>query len=90
MNKRYDRELTTEEVLRLRGKDIDYSDIPEPGVTFWVRARVAMPDRAGKTQVTAKFDGDMVAWFKAQGRGYQARMNAVLRSYYEAARRTGA
>jgi uncharacterized protein (DUF4415 family) len=23
-------------------------------------------------------------WFKAQGRGYQTRMNAVLRSYYEA------
>lgn len=89
MKKRYDRELTTEELLRLRDEDIDYSDIPELDDSFWASARVAMPDRTGKTQVTAKFDADMVAWFKAQGRGYQARMNAVLRSYYEAARRAG-
>ena len=41
-----------------------------------------------KTQVTAKFDSDMVAWFKRQGRGYQARMNAVLRSFYEANRKS--
>ena len=47
-------------------------------------------DRPGKTRVIEKFDADMVAWFKAQGRGYQARMNAVLRSYYEAVRRAGA
>ena len=48
-----------------------------------------MPDRLDKTGITAKFDADMFDWFKAQGRGYQARMNAVLRSYYEAARRAG-
>ena len=89
MTKRYDRELTTEELLRLRDEDIDYSEIPELDDNFWEKARVALPDRLDKTQITAKFDADMVAWFKAQGRGYQARMNAVLRSYYEAVRRAG-
>ncbi len=89
MTKRYDRELTTEELLRLRDEDIDYSDIPELDDNFWAKARVVMPDRPDKTQITAKFDADIVAWFKAQGRGYQARMNTVLRSYYEAARRAG-
>ena len=43
-----------------------------------------MPDERNLTQITAKFDRDMIAWFRKQGRGYQARMNAVLRSYYEA------
>ena len=90
MTKRYDRELTTEELLRLKDEDIDYSDIPELDDSFWAKARVVMPEQRNKTEITAKSDADMVAWFKAQGRGYQARMNAVLRSYYEAARRTGA
>ena len=86
MKRPYDRELTTEELLRLKDEDIDYSDIPGLDDSFWSSARVVMPERRNKTQVTAKFDADMVAWFKAQGRGYQTRMNAVLRSYYEAAR----
>jgi uncharacterized protein (DUF4415 family) len=34
--------------------------------------------------VNAKFDRDVVDWFKRQGRGYQTRMNAVLRKYMEA------
>ena len=87
MKRRYDRELTTEELRRLRDEEIDYSDIPELDDSFWAKARVTMPDRPEKTQITANFDADMVAWFKAQGRGYQARMNAVLRSYYESVRR---
>ena len=37
-----------------------------------------------KIPVNAKFDRDVVDWFKSQGRGYQARMNSVLRSYMQA------
>ena len=43
------------------------------------------PDRA-KKQLTMRLDADIVDWFKSQGKGYQTRMNAVLRSYYEARR----
>ena len=89
MKRPYGRELTTEEPLRLKDEDIDYSDIPELNDGFWAKAHVILHERRNKTQITAKFDADMVAWFKVQGRGYQARMSAVLRSYYEAARRTG-
>jgi len=39
--------------------------------------------------VNAKFDVDVVDWFKSQGRGYQTRMNAVLRRYMEAHRKAG-
>jgi len=43
-----------------------------------------MPEDRKLTQITAKFDKEMVDWFRRQGRGYQSRMNAVLKSYYEA------
>ena len=53
---------------------------------FWAKAKVVYPE-APKKQLTVRFDADVVEWFKRQGRGYQTRMNAVLRSYYEAQRR---
>ncbi len=34
-----------------------------------------------KKQITLRLDPDVIEWFKAQGPGYQTRMNAVLRSY---------
>ena len=58
---------------------------PELGPDFWKQARVVYPD-APKQQLTVRFDADIVDWFKKQGRGYQTRMNAVLRSYYESQR----
>lgn len=65
-------------------ESIDYSDIPELDDTFWRNAKVVQP--ANKERLTVRFDADLVSWFKQQGRGYQTRMNAVLRSYYEAHR----
>jgi uncharacterized protein (DUF4415 family) len=49
---------------------------------FWRNARVVVPP--GKKSVHLRVDADVLAWFKAQGRGYLTRMNAVLRSYMEA------
>ncbi len=86
MKRKYQKELNLKELAALPDEDIDMSDIPELGAEFWQKAKVVMPEDRGKTQITAKFDSDMVAWFKTQGRGYQARMNAVLRSYFEAHR----
>ena len=87
MTKRYDKPLTAKQLASLDDGEIDVSDIPELDDAFWAKAKVVMPEDRGKTQVTAKFDADVVAWFKRQGRGYQARMNAVLRAYYEATRK---
>ena len=86
MKKRYDKELTTKELAALPDSEIDTSDIAELDKSFWKTAKVVMPNERGKTQITAKFDAEVVEWFKNQGRGYQGRMNAVLRSYYEAHR----
>lgn len=81
---RYKKPLTPDELKALDDKDIDFSDQPELDESLWDKARVVMPEDRNLTQVTAKFDKDVVDWFRQQGRGYQARMNAVLRSYYEA------
>ena len=54
----------------------------------WGGIEEAFPTTPPKTQITLKLDADLVRWFKGQGRGYQARMNAVLRAYW-LAKRTG-
>jgi uncharacterized protein (DUF4415 family) len=66
----------------MQDKDIDCSDIPELDETFWKNAVLVQPEN--KERLTVRFDADMVEWFKNQGRGYQTRMNMVLRSFYEA------
>lgn len=64
------------------------SDAPELHLDedFWMNARVVYPE-GPKKQLTIRLDPDIVAFFKTQGRGYQSRINAVLRSYVEAHRR---
>jgi uncharacterized protein (DUF4415 family) len=61
---------------------IDVTDIPPLGADFWKRAKLRMPEK--KDSVTIRLDHDVLTWFKKTGRGYQTRMNAVLRSYAEA------
>ena len=55
---------------------------PEEGEVDWSQARVVMPP--SKQIISVRIDRDVLAFFKSQGRGYQTRINAVLRSYMEA------
>ncbi len=41
-----------------------------------------------KTLLSLRVDADVVEWFRAQGRGYQSRMNALLRAYMDAHRQS--
>jgi uncharacterized protein (DUF4415 family) len=71
--------------MREQGKDRTRTDAPEAkslGPEFWSSARVVMP--SAKTSVHLRLDSDVVAWFKARGKGHLTRMNAVLRAYVEA------
>jgi len=86
MSARYEKALTPEELAKLSDSEIDFSDIPELDDDFWKRAKVIMPEGT-KTQLTVRFDSDLVDWFKASGKGYQTRMNAVLRAYVLAMRK---
>jgi uncharacterized protein (DUF4415 family) len=81
----YERELTAEELARRSPEDIDLSDLPELGDEFFKNARLLGPHER-KRQMTIRIDGDVIDWFKAQGSGYQSRMNAVLRAYVESQR----
>ena len=63
------------------------ADNPASSAADWADATVGLPPM--KTPVNAKFDVDVVDWFKSQGRGYQTRMNAVLRRYMDAHRKAG-
>lgn len=48
---------------------------------WFERAEAVMPEP--KVAISFRIDRDVVEWFKAQGAGYQTRMNAVLRSFME-------
>lgn len=78
----FKRPLTTEELLAMSDDDIDYSDIPELDEEWFRNAEVIFPQ--AKRQMTLRLDGNVVDWFRAKGKGYQSRMNAVLRAYVEA------
>ncbi len=61
--------------------DIDYSDIPALDKTFLKKATAAWPPV--KKQLTIRLDGDVLDWLKGHGRGYQTRINRILRVVME-------
>ncbi len=63
-------------------EDIDTSDIPELDESFFRNAVLWMPK--SKAMISLRLDQDVLDWFKAQGKGYQTRINAVLKAYKEA------
>jgi uncharacterized protein (DUF4415 family) len=54
-------------------------DAPELGDDNWQRAVRGKYYRPVKAQVTTKLDADVIDWLKRGGKGYQTRMNAILR-----------
>jgi len=48
-------------------------------------ARQGLPPAPRKAAISLRLDEDVLGWFKAQGPGYQTRINAVLRAYKDAA-----
>ena len=77
--------LTDEDLADLRrlaarpDSEIDLSDIPEWTAEDFKKAVRGKFYRPTKGQITAKIDNDVLAWLKADGPGYQSRMNAILR-----------
>ncbi len=71
--------LTDAEVERRVDADPD-ADILPPG--FWDEARPV--EVTTKEQITLRLDPDVLRHFRATGKGYQSRINAVLKSYVKA------
>ena len=59
--------------------EIDTGDIPEMTDEQWKNARRGHFYRPRKRQITARVDDDVLDWLKSQGKGYQSRINAILR-----------
>jgi uncharacterized protein (DUF4415 family) len=59
--------------------EIDYSDIPPLTEEFWKNAIRNPFYKPTKTSTTVRIDSDVLAWLKGQGKGYQTRINAILR-----------
>jgi uncharacterized protein (DUF4415 family) len=65
----------------LQDEKIDLTDLPE--VLDWSGAVVGKYYRPIKKSLTIRLDADVLAWLKARGRGYQTRMNQMLRAAME-------
>jgi uncharacterized protein (DUF4415 family) len=68
---------------RMKDREIDTTDIP--ATLDWGKAVVGKFYRPIKQPLTIRLDADVVAWLKGQGRGYQTRINALLRRAMETA-----
>jgi uncharacterized protein (DUF4415 family) len=73
-------DATTE--AELEQMDRDDPDLAGLENIDWSKAEWVLPDT--KTAISIRLDADVLAFFKQGGRGYQSRINAVLRSYMKA------
>jgi uncharacterized protein (DUF4415 family) len=74
-------------IKAMKEKDIGLpADHPAAEVKHIVRgvARRGLQPIPPKASISLRVDADVLEWFKAQGAGYQTRMNAVLRAFKEA------
>ena len=88
-----DQKRQLEYTANLPDDQIDTSDLPEltdeqlRNRTVYINL-VPVPGTKKKS-VTIRLDDDMVKWFKKQGKGWQTKMNWVLRLYFASHRKTG-
>lgn len=74
--------MTDEErrrLLNIRDEDIDYSDIPQIPDDFADEVVRGLLYRPVKKSVSIRIDADVLLWLKSQGKGYQTRINTILR-----------
>mgnify|MGYP005986107017 CR=1 FL=1 len=57
----------------------DTEDMPELTAAQLAQMQQAAFYRPVKKQITTRVDADVLAWLKSQGKGYQSRINAILR-----------
>jgi uncharacterized protein (DUF4415 family) len=99
-NEKHIARVSSDEARRLKGKTdyarldalIDDDDVkavandPDamPVDIDWTNAHLTLPP--GKEPVTLRLDRDVLKWLRSQGKGYQTRINQVLRAWYDATR----
>jgi uncharacterized protein (DUF4415 family) len=76
------RTISPERIAEIKAfKDIDFSDCPALTEEELKKMRPKHPEyfRPVKKAIQIRLDADVLAWFKGYGKGYQSRINAVLR-----------
>lgn len=79
---RYAKALTPAEIAAVKDEDINFSDIAELDESFWRGAELIELSRT--ELITLRVKRSVLEHFRAQGRGYQTRMNRVLEHYVRA------
>ena len=72
------RSLSDRQIRRAIASD---PEVRATNAGFWKKARVVIP--AAKQTITIRLDADLLEWLRKQ-KGYQTRINAVLRTYMDA------
>ncbi|MBA9083477.1 MULTISPECIES: BrnA antitoxin family protein [Bartonella] len=75
-----EQQVEINELARMPDNEIDYSDIPSLDNEFWKNAVRNPFYKPTKTITTVRVDSDVLAWLKSQGKGYQTRINTILRN----------
>jgi len=71
--------MSEADIIEAARSDVDAQPTTEAD---WAQAELVLPP--GKEPVTLRLDRDVLAWFRRDGRGYQTRINAVLRAFIAA------
>lgn len=75
--------LTEVEIEAMAASDPDHPALDDD---FWDGALTPQPS---KEAISIKLDSDVLRYFRRDGRGYQTRINSVLRHYVRANEKTG-
>jgi uncharacterized protein (DUF4415 family) len=75
LSKEQERDIAA--IAAMKDEDIDLSDMRE--VVDWSKAEVGKFYRPPKKAVTMRLDADVLEWLKGYGKGYQTRVNLLLR-----------
>ncbi len=80
-----------ERVRNMSDEEVEANAADDPHAILsgddWNHLKVVAPP--GKRLFSIRLDNDVLDWFRQQGRGYQTRINAVLRAYMEQRRSQG-
>jgi len=68
-------------LVRMKNSEINLEDAPP--LAHWDRAVVGKFYRPIKEPLTIRIDADVLAWLRSQGKGYQTRLNSLLREAME-------
>jgi uncharacterized protein (DUF4415 family) len=68
-------------LARMKDSEINFEDAPQ--LAHWDRAMVGKFYRPIKKSLTVRIDADVLAWLRSQGKGYQTRLNGLLRDAME-------